>query len=193
MSMATCHCRKLCSFHISGCNRVELFQVEVRMRTRVHVSLSAGTAAGSYAAWAGIFDEESSGVVPHAAYLGTRLGSNATADDRSSAGAGNFSTSTVWLGNPAARRTEQSKWYYVSSVITGTVDEQSAPMQHSSQESQGASPLAGLCLLNRFIRMYEVLPELPAVERCGIKQGSCPATLVLIVECCSTRHCKPSS
>ena len=135
---------------------MELLQVEVRARTRVRVSLSADTAAESHAAWAGIVSVEHSGGVSHAAYLSTHVNRSSTADSSQGAITGNFSNSTVWLGNPAARRAEHTKWYYVSSVITGTLDEQLAVTAEApgaaespgAVESPGASRFARLCLLN---------------------------------------------
>lgn len=143
---------------MEGIDRVELLQVEVRTRTRVRVSLSAGTAAESHAAWAGIVSLDHSGGVSHAAYLSTQVNRSSTADTSQGTSTGNFSTSTVWLGHPAAWQAKQAQWYYVSSVITGTVDLDGQPAATAQSpgaaespatvESPGASVLARLCLFN---------------------------------------------
>lgn len=153
--------------------------VQVNTRTRVRVSLSAGTSTGSHAAWAALISQDSSGELSHDAYLSTRgTHPQASTDSRNDSNAislpedqnvaqgseflngvdasevtesliGNFSASTVWLGHLAARQTQQMKWYYVSSVVTGTVDEQSA-----SEGEPGAPSLALACFMRpSFYRM----------------------------------------
>ena len=137
--------------HDQGIDRMELLQVEVRARTRVRVSLSASTEAEFHAAWAGIVSLEHSRV-SHAAYLSTQVNRTSTADVSQFSGTGNYSTSTVWLGQPAARQAEQAEWYYVSSVITGAWAEQPAPTPTAGSspatEAPSAPLLTRLCLLN---------------------------------------------
>jgi hypothetical protein len=48
---------------------------------------------------------------------------------------GNFHQSTVWLGAKAALQSQQSKWYYVSSIMTGTMDDMDSPLD----EFEGAA------------------------------------------------------
>lgn len=126
--------------------------MQVNTHTRVRVSLSAETTTDSHAAWATLLSQDRAGILSPDILVSTRglteasVSVNSSIDNSSAISdgapangsaaqnipdmfgdtevvAGNFSSSTAWLGQSAARQSQQLKWYYVSSVITGTVNE----------------------------------------------------------------------
>lgn len=120
----------------------------MRARTRVQWTLSAETVTGAHAAWAAVVSEDSSGAVSHDVYLSTQGPNHAYGTEFSEAvnSAGDYSSTIAWMGQRAAQRTQQMKWYHISSVITGTIVMNVIQEQNSTL---GAFSTTSLMLLMR--------------------------------------------
>lgn len=88
--------------------------LQVKMTARYRITLEVDSGGREFAAWAGVITSDPSGDVRGVSYMSARgAGASGGGPDGTQWGA-----TTVLLGNAAARASEQSRWYYVSSVLS---------------------------------------------------------------------------
>lgn len=91
----------------------------IQTSSRYRVTLEVDAPGADYAAWAALITRGRTGRFEGAAYLSTRSAVGPDGVDVVSQGGNQWDGATVRLGTAAARVSEQARWYYVSSVVTG--------------------------------------------------------------------------